>query len=230
MSASILIVDDDVEIVSELDKALTTAGYSTRHTTNVPEARRAWSDAPTDLCLVDIVMPGLSGRVFCSEISERSDAGVIMMSSLSDEETIIALLDLGADDYLIKPFSTSELLARIRAVMRRKGKQTNRVASRDVQIGEWAFDPQLRRLSRTDGVAVPLTQSEASVLWFLSRSPGIVFSREDLLAVASRRQHSGKDDRAVDALIKRLRRKLEPDPTHPTHILTEWGKGYAFRL
>jgi len=87
----------------------------------------------------------------------------------------------------------------------------------------------LRRLSNADGLTVPLTQSEATVLRFFAQSPGVVFSREDILAVARTRQHAGKDDRSVDTLIKRLRRKIEVEPSTPKHILTEWGKGYTFQ-
>lgn len=228
MSESILIVDDDPDLVTELAAALAAAGYQTRKCTNVPEARQAWSDQKSDLCLVDILMPGPSGKVFCREISERSDASIIMMSSLSDQDTIIALLDIGADDYIVKPFTFPEMIARIRAVLRRHRSQSPSRSTSAMQIGDWEFDPQMRRLSGPDGLVVPLTQSEASVLRFLGQSPGVVFSREDILAVARTRQYTGKDDRAVDTLIKRLRRKIEIEPSNPKHILTEWGKGYKF--
>ncbi|MDJ0631029.1 MAG: response regulator transcription factor [Rhodobacter sp.] len=232
MGATILIVDDDVALGAEVEDALVRAGYATRRALDVPDARRTWSELRADLCIVDIVMPGPSGKVFCREIRERSDAAIIVMSSLSDEDTIIALLDIGADDYLIKPFSMPELKARIRAVLRRRSLAdgADAVTHATKQIGEWTFDLQLRRLSKPDGLTVPLTQSEASVLRFLSQSPGIIFSREDILAVGRSRQYSGKDDRAVDTLIKRLRRKVEVNPADPRHILTEWGKGYRFEI
>jgi len=230
MGESILIVEDDGVFGAELEVALSKAGYATRRSATVPEARQAWGEARADLCLVDIVMPGPSGKVFCREISERSDASIIVMSSLSDEETVVALLDIGADDYLIKPFSMHEMQARMRAVLRRRStlRSTDTLNHATTRIRAWTFDLQLRRLSSQEGLTVPLTQSEASVLRFLSQSPGIVFSREDILAVARSRQYSGKDDRAVDTLIKRLRRKIEANPADPKHILTEWGKGYRF--
>ncbi|SFU14508.1 two-component system, OmpR family, response regulator [Pseudovibrio denitrificans] len=229
MSESILIVDDDHALGEELGKALITAGYTTHRTTSVPEARQVWNKTKIDLCLVDIVMPGPSGKVFCREIRERSDAAIIMMSSLSDQDTIIALLDIGADDYIVKPFTFPEMMARARAVLRRRKDHIQPHSASTLQIGDWTFDLQLRRLSNADGLAVPLTQSEATVLRFFAQSPGVVFSREDILAVARTRQHAGKDDRSVDTLIKRLRRKIEVEPSSPKHILTEWGKGYTFQ-
>ncbi|KZL16155.1 Transcriptional regulatory protein OmpR [Pseudovibrio axinellae] len=120
-------------------------------------------------------------------------------------------------------------MARARAVLRRRRDRIKPHTVSTMQIGDWTFDLQLRRICNSDGLTVPLTQSEATVLRFLAQSPGVVFSREDILAVARTRQHAGKDDRAVDTLIKRLRRKIEVAPSNPTHILTEWGKGYTFQ-
>ncbi len=229
MGKSILIVDDDHILGEELETALASTGYTIQRCTNVPEARQLWNKTKVDLCLVDIVMPGPSGKVFCREISERTDAAIIMMSSLSDQDTIIALLDIGADDYIVKPFTFPEMMARVRAVLRRRTDRIKPHSVSTMQIGVWTFDLQLRRICNIDGLTVPLTQSEATVLRFLAQSPGVVFSREDILAVARTRQHAGKDDRAVDTLIKRLRRKIEVDPSNPTYILTEWGKGYTFQ-
>ncbi len=229
MSKNILVVDDDHILGEELEKVLSGAGYATRRCMSVPEARQVWNKTKVDLCLVDIVMPGPSGKVFCREVRERSDAAIIMMSSLSDQDTIIALLDIGADDYIVKPFTFPEMLARTRAVLRRRTDRIKTHSVSTMQIGGWTFDLQLRRLSNTESLTVPLTQSEATVLRFLAQSPGVVFSREDILAVARTRQHAGKDDRAVDTLIKRLRRKIEVEPSNPSHILTEWGKGYTFQ-
>lgn len=229
MSESILIVDDDHTLGEELGKALAGAGYIPHRCMSVPEARQVWDKTKFDLCFVDIVMPGPSGRVFCREVRERSDAAIIMMSSLSDQDTIIALLDIGADDYIVKPFTFPEMLARTRAVLRRRQNHTQQYTASTIRIGNWIFDLQLRRLSSIEGFTVPLTQSEATVLRFFAQSPGVVFSREDILAVARTRQHAGKDDRSVDTLIKRLRRKIEIEPSNPTHILTEWGKGYTFQ-
>jgi len=137
MSESILIVDDDHALGEELGKALTTAGYTTHRTTSVPEARQVWNKTKIDLCLVDIVMPGPSGKVFCREIRERSDAAIIMMSSLSDQDTIIALLDIGADDYIVKPFTFPEMMARARAVLRRR---KDHIQPHTASTSDWRLD------------------------------------------------------------------------------------------
>ncbi|HSF96157.1 MAG TPA: response regulator transcription factor [Thermohalobaculum sp.] len=224
----VLVVDDDEALGAELEEFLREAGFEVGRATDVPSARRLAASLKPDICIVDIVMPGTTGKVFCREIAEGSDAGVIMMSSLSDTETVISLLGIGADDYIVKPFQFAELVARIAAVLRRR--QTPGAAAQGpvMRVGPWEFHPSERRLKGADGRSVALTPGEIEVLRFLAASPGIVFGREDLLAVSRNRQHGGSMDRSVDNLIKRLRRKIEPDPENPTCIVTVWGKGYRF--
>jgi DNA-binding response OmpR family regulator len=224
-----MIVDDDEALGAELEAFLRDSGFEVHRRTDVPGARRAFGEIRPDLCIVDIVMPGTSGKVYCRELAEGSDAGVIMVSSLSDNETVVSLLGIGADDYIIKPFQFAEMLARIHAVLRRRRRHAGPAAAGGkARIGPWEFDPAERRLRDGAGRTVALTPSEIELLRFLCASPGIVFSREDLLAVSRTRQHAGGEDRSVDNLVKRLRRKLEPDPENPAHIVTVWGKGYRF--
>jgi DNA-binding response OmpR family regulator len=225
---SILIVEDDATLRAELSDFLEARGYQVAAAAEVASARQLLAREKPDLCLTDIMLPGASGKVLCRELAEHSDCGVIMMSSLSDDDTIVTLLDMGADDYLVKPFGFAEALARIRAVLRRRAIAHPAVKSGDIAIGAWVFEMQAKRLTGEGGLVRPLTQSEAAVLRFLALSPGTAFSREDLLAVSRTRQHGGSDDRSVDALIKRLRKKLEADPAAPLHITTVWGKGYRF--
>jgi len=225
--STILIVEDDSELASDIAAFLRDQSFAVTIAENVPKGRDALRDSNPDLCLVDIMMPGPSGRVFCREVVEQSDRPVIMMSSLSDSDTVIALLELGADDYITKPFEMGEMLARIRAVLRRHAKTTPRTAP-SLRFGPWAFEPQERRLRHVDGFSVTLTPSEGEVLRFMLASPGTVFTREDLLAVSRTRQHAGADDRAIDNLIKRLRKKVEEDTSTPRHLVTVWGKGYRF--
>ncbi|QAX28807.1 response regulator transcription factor [Leisingera sp. NJS204] len=179
MNENVLIVDDEKALGTDLAAALSSAGNVTRHRTNVPEARQAWSEEKADLCLVDILMPGPSGKVFCREISEHSDASNIMMSSLGDHETAIALLDIGADDCIVKPFSMSEMMARVRAVLRRRTSRSAPQAASSIEIGDLAFDLQLRRLSKPEGLTIPL--SSASTISLRDRGSS------KLLRVASRR-------------------------------------------
>lgn len=226
-----MIVEDDTELSAELARFLRAQGYAVTLAEDVPTGRAALREGAPDLCLVDIVLPGPSGRVFCREVAQQSDRPVIMMSSLGDSETVIALLDLGADDYIVKPFEMGEMLARIRAVLRRQAKIEARLEAQPAaatRFGPWAFEPAERRLRHADGFSVTLTPSETEILRFMLASPGTVFAREDLLAVSRTRQHSGADDRAIDNLMKRLRKKVEADTSAPRHLVTVWGKGYRF--
>ncbi len=222
-----MIVEDDGELASGIATFLRDQGYRAVVAGDVPNARTALRDSMPDLCLCDIMLPGPSGRVFCREVTELSNCPVIIISSLSDSETVIALLELGADDYIVKPFEMGEMLARVRAVLRRQAKAAGRPAARS-RFGPWDFQPRDRRLRHTDGYMVMLTPSEAEILRFMAASPGTVFSREDLLAVSRTRQHAGTDDRAIDNLMKRLRKKVEKDTSAPQHVVTVWGKGYRF--
>ncbi|MEL7117221.1 MAG: response regulator transcription factor [Pseudomonadota bacterium] len=226
--AHILIADDDPALAEDLQVFLVSEGYAVSVASNVPEARLLLTSDTPDLCLIDIVMPGTSGKVFCREVVERSDAAAVMMSSLSDEDTIVSMLEIGADDYLVKPFGHREMLARIRAVLRRRAASPRVPQQRHVQVGTWLFDSVDRTMMAPDGFVRSLTPGEAELLRFFTVCPGTVFSREDLLAVSRTRQHAGSVDRSVDNLVKRLRKKVEPDPANPRHIATVWGKGYRF--
>lgn len=226
--ATLLVVDDDVELGVAVEEHLAAQGYAVHRATEAAGGRRLVAEHAPDLCLLDIVMPGTSGKVLCREIAERTSASVIMMSSLSGAETIAALLELGADDYVVKPFEMIEIAARVRAVLRRRARERPAPVPGEAgaRIGGWTFDPAERRLMAGDGRSVALTPGEVGVLRFLCANPGVTFGRDDLLAVSRARQHGGASDRAIDNLVKRLRRKLEPDPDAPRHLMTVWGQGY----
>lgn len=223
----ILVVEDDIALGLETARFLADRGYAVEFADDVVSARRIYEATPVDLFVLDIVMPGTSGKVLCREVSESSRAGVIVVSSLEADEDRISVLELGADDYLVKPFNPLELLARVRAFFRRQDRSAP--VAQVTKIGDWTFDGGDRRIRHRDGKVVTLTPSEAQVLRYLTANPGIVFDREEILAVSRVRQHAGTNDRSVDNLIKRLRQKIEPDPRRPVHIETVWGKGYRFR-
>lgn len=223
----ILVVEDDIALGLETARFMADRGYAVDFADDAVSARRIFEATPIDLFILDIVMPGTSGKVLCREIVESSRAGVIIVSSLEADEDRISLLEMGADDYLVKPFNPLELLARVRAFFRRQDSTVP--VSRVTQIGDWTFEGGDRRIRHRDGKVVTLTPSEAQVLRYLTANPGIVFDREEILAVSRVRQHAGANDRSVDNLIKRLRQKIEPDPGSPVHIETVWGKGYTFR-
>ncbi|CAD0186979.1 Transcriptional regulatory protein OmpR [Ruegeria sp. THAF57] len=228
MNERILICDDDVEFAENICEFLLGKGYQVDHVPNVPTAREKIEAETYDLFLLDLIMPGTTGKVLCREIAARLDAGIIMISSVDDDAERISLLELGADDYIIKPFNDLELLARIRAVMRRRqsGQQGQKRLNR---FGPWELVENERHLKHDDGRMITLTSSEARVMRFFVENPDVLCTREDLLAVARTRQHGGAGDRSVDALIKRLRSKIEADPANPDHIRTVWGQGYIFR-
>ncbi len=224
----ILICDDDVEFAENVCVFLRHKGYQIDHAPNVTAAREKIETEDYDLFLLDLVMPGTTGKVLCHEIASRLDAGIIMISSIDDDAERISLLELGADDYIIKPFNDLELLARIRALMRRRhtGQKTQKRLTR---FGPWELVENERHLKHDDGRVITLTSSEARVMRFFVENTDVLCTREDLLAVARTRQHGGAGDRSVDALIKRLRSKIESDPANPEHIRTVWGQGYIFR-
>ncbi|MEO9779825.1 MAG: response regulator transcription factor [Sedimentitalea sp.] len=224
----ILIVEDDEELATQTRSFLEERGYDVEWANSVGPARKLISQNPYDLYLLDIMMPGVSGKVLCREIAETSRSGIIMASSVTDDVERIALLELGADDYIVKPYIMLELLARIRAFFRRSqvGDTGNQ---RPTRFGPWRFVDDERHLQHDDGRLITLTSSEAQVIRYFLTNPGLVCSREDLLAIARVRQHGGTGDRSVDTLIRRLRTKIEPDPADPVFIETVWGQGYAFR-
>lgn len=224
----ILIVEDDGELAFQTRQFLSDRGYDVDCANGVGPARKSISQHPYDLYLLDIMMPGVSGKVLCREIAETSRSGIIMVSSVTDDAERIALLEMGADDYIVKPFNMLELLARIRAFFRRSGGD-DAGDQRLTRFGPWCFVDDERHLQHDDGRLITLTSSEAQVIRYFLANPGLVCSREDLLAIARVRQHGGTGDRSVDTLIRRLRNKIEPDPPNPVFIETVWGQGYAFR-
>lgn len=203
-------------------------GYDVTVATTVHEARQLLVSLKPDVCIVDLVMPGTSGKVFCREIAETTEARIIVASAESDLATRNALFELGADDYLIKPFEPLELAMRVKALLRRKAPLTVTL-DQPLRIGRWLYERRLRRLQSDCGDSMALTSSEARLLDVFAANPNIVFTRESLLALCRVRQHGGKTDRSVDMLIKRLRAKVEDNPRMPAFIQTVWGQGYAFR-
>lgn len=224
----ILSVDDDEDLSKQVQAYLKGRGYIVDRARDVPTARRLIEEESYDLYLLDLVMPGTSGKVLCRELATQSRAGIIVVSSVSDDAERIALLELGADDYIVKPFKDLELLARVRAVLRRSDR--NRPMPRVTpKFGPWELVEGERHLQHDDGRVITLTSGEARVLRFFVANPNVLCSREDILAVARMRQHGGANDRSVDTLVRRLRKKVEVDPGHPRHIETIWGQGYIFR-
>ncbi|SIO32161.1 two-component system, OmpR family, response regulator [Rhodovulum sp. ES.010] len=225
----ILIVDDARDIREPLGQYLRKQGLRTVLAANAGEARRALEDGSPALVVLDIMMPGEDGLSLCRWLVARGGPPVILLTAMADETDRIVGLELGADDYLVKPFNPRELLARIRAVLRRLPEPAPVVASGIRRFGPWRHDPDLQQAQHDDGRSVALTSGESRLLGILLDHPHTVLSRDRLLDLTAGRDAKAYD-RAIDNTVSRLRRKVEDDPKAPRLIVTEWGGGYRLAV
>jgi two-component system KDP operon response regulator KdpE len=216
----ILLVDDDPGIMAAVNHSLTTHGYKMTTAIDGVEALAAFEHELPDLILLDLEMPRCDGMEVCQRIREHSSTPIIVLSVKGSEADIVSVLDLGADDYLVKPFRLAELLARVRAVMRR-GSLT---FATKVTCGDLEIDTEKHRASIV-GRVVTLTPIEYAVLEELAKNVGRVLTTHLLLQRVWGPQYSDATD-YVKGVIRRLRVKLEPDPAHPRYIITEPHLGY----
>lgn len=227
MSKKILVVDDEPKILQMISEFLATEGFEVITVENGREAVEIASSAPPDLMVLDIMLPEQNGLEVCRKIRTFSELPIIMLTAKSEEIDKLVGLELGADDYLTKPFSLRELAARIRAVLRRLDKSSLRDDNAGrLCFGKLALDPASFE-ARLDGVPVPLTPTEFKILHFLATRPGQVFSRLQILENVFGEVYEGYE-RSVDTHISNIRKKIEPDPSHPTFIHTVYGVGYKF--
>jgi len=222
----ILIVDDARDIREPLGQYLRKQGFRTRLAANAAEARAALEEAIFALVVLDVMMPGEDGLSLCRWLVAQGGPPVILLTAMADETDRIVGLEIGADDYLVKPFTPRELLARIRAVLRRAPPAPAMVAVARRRFGEWTHDPALRALDHGDGRKVELTSGENRLLGVFLDRPREVMSRATLLDLTAGREAKAYD-RAIDNQISRLRRKIEGDARNPVLLVTEWGGGYA---
>ena len=222
---TILICDDDKDIVSALDIYLTSEGYATVKAYDGLECLRLAEREPVDLILLDVMMPGLDGIRTTAKLRESCNVPIILLTAKSEDSDKILGLNIGADDYITKPFNILELKARVRALLRRSGAAVQRQAAKSpLTVGHIRLDPN-ERSAWKDGVPVDLTAKEFDLMELLMRNPGRVYSRENLLNVVWGYEYIG-DYRTVDVHVRRLREKLELDPANPEYIRTKWGVGY----
>jgi DNA-binding response OmpR family regulator len=225
--ARILIVDDDPTLSAILSRYLSREGYETESVGNGRHAvERARSDAP-DLIVLDLMLPGIGGLDVCRRVRAFTSTPIIMLTARGEEKDRIFGLKLGADDYVVKPFSPRELTARVDAVLRRSNGSagTGEEPSALLTAGELEIDPAAR-IVRRRGEPVSLTAREFDLLAFLVRHPDQVFTREELLERVWGYRFA--ETATVTVHIRRLRTKIETDPAHPAHIQTVWGVGYRF--
>ena len=225
----ILVVDDDREIRDLLARFLERNRYRVTAVRDARDARRAWPNAHFQLVVLDLMLPGESGLDLARWLRSQSDVPIVMLTAMGEETDRIIGLELGADDYLPKPFNPRELLARIRAVLRRVGDSAERraePAARTITFAGWTLEPARRRLLNPEGVEVALTGGEYDLLQALVERPNRVLTRDMLLDLLRGRQ-AGPFDRAIDVAVSRLRRKLEDDGRHAQLIKTVRGGGYV---
>lgn len=228
--AHILIVDDDREIRDLLSRFLRKHGYRISAAADGNEMKHILETARIDLIVLDRVMPGSDGLSLCRELRATSRTPVILLTLLGSETDRIIGLEIGADDYLAKPFNPHELVARIKAVLRRVSDlplQSSLQKSPVLSFAGWKLDRSRRHLESPIGVLVSLTDGEFDLLVAFAERPQVVLSREQLLDL-SRGRSAIAFDRSIDMQITRLRRKIEADPEQPEVIKTVRGRGYVF--
>ncbi|MEP3051885.1 MAG: response regulator transcription factor [Erythrobacter sp.] len=230
-TVSILLVDDEPTLREPLAEYLTGQGFSVTEADSAAAARSILSEDRPDLVLLDIMMPGEDGLSLCRHLVETRQLPVIFLTARTEPTDRIVGLELGADDYVIKPFEPRELVARIRTVLRRvaRGTQSQAASEDDWHYGfeGWVLDPLKRKLTDPDGVTVPISTAEFRLLRAFLDHPREVLDRDRLLdMVQGRTAHLF--DRAVDNQISRLRRKIEADSRDPQFVITVRGGGYRF--
>lgn len=224
----ILVADDDPKILKALDQALRQEGYEVLKAEDGLEALRLAREEKPDLIVLDIMLPQMDGFEVCAQLRMTGNIPVLILSARGEEVDKVVGFNVGADDYLTKPFRLSELLLRVRAILRRAGG-TATVAMEGERPLQFR-DLEINRSSRSvvvRGEPVDLTPKEFDLLWLLASHPGHVFSREALLQRVWHSDYSG-DEAALTVCVRRLREKIEKDPGHPDLVKTIWGIGYKF--
>ena len=225
----ILVVDDEKPIADILKFNLEKEGYEVVCAHDGNDAIELAEKEDPDLILLDIMLPGKDGNEVCREIRKTKTMPIIMLTAKDDEIDKVLGLELGADDYVTKPFSNRELIARVKANLRRQQQVTEETQApkKEIQIGNLTIHPDAYSVTR-DGEHIDLTHREFELFYYLARHIGQVMTREDLLETVWGYDYFG-DVRTVDVTVRRLREKIEEDPSNPTWIVTRRGVGYYLR-
>ncbi len=225
---TILVVDDEVSIVEIVTLYLTQAGYAVQSAHDGRSALRAMGNRMPDLVILDVMLPEVDGLEITRRVRAEGDTPIILLTARREEADRIEGLELGADDYVVKPFSPQELVSRVKAVLRRTraGNTETVPATKSVVHGNLIIDPRAR-VVQVGPDTIQLTPKEFDLLWLLATHPRQVFNRDELLdRVWGESEYL--DPSTVTVHVRRLREKLELDPAKPEHILTVWGVGYKF--
>ncbi|WP_105429581.1 MULTISPECIES: response regulator [Neorhizobium] len=229
-SSHIAVVDDHQDIRDLVGKYLGQQGYRISSADSGAALRKILERNALDLIILDIMMPGEDGLSVCRHIRSTTDVPIIFLTAMADDTDRIIGLELGADDYVVKPFNPRELLARVRAVLRRATtlpmQQRDNIKAKVIKFDQWRLDVGRQELTDEDGVVVSLSTVEFRLLKAFLEHPGFVLTRDQLLDLTA-----GKAaeifDRSIDHQVSRLRKKIEADPKNPTIIKTHWGGGYS---
>ena len=225
----LLVVDDDPELRELTATYLGQQGFTVHTVGDGREMDQALQTLTPDLLVLDLMLPGEDGLSIAKRLKADRDLPIVILSAQGEDIDRIVGLEVGADDYLAKPFNPRELLARVRAVLRRAqsmpvGFEETR---RQYRFGAYLLDVEAHRLARDGGEEVPLTSGEFDLLVVLAQHPNRVLDRDQLLDLLTGAERA-PFDRSIDVRVTRLRSKIEADPTHPAFIKTVWGKGYMF--
>jgi len=228
-TSHILVVDDAREIRDPLVKYLQANGYRAMGADSAATARKHMKAQAFDLIVLDVMMPGEDGLSFCRSLRETSEVPVLFLTARGEDVDRIVGIEIGADDYVVKPFNPRELLARIGAILRRvralPPSETPKAPR--IKFDRWMLDTVRRELVGEDGVGVALSSGEYRLLTVLIERPNFTLTRDQLLDL-TRGREATLFDRSIDNAIMRLRRKIEVDPRNPKIIKTVWGGGYVF--
>lgn len=226
----ILVVDDHRDIRDLVAKYLNKHEYRVSVADGGQAMKKVIASSAIDLVVLDLMMPGEDGLALCRDLRATTDLPVIMLTAMAEDTDRVIGLEMGADDYLTKPFNPRELLARIKAVLRRTNslpKDHNQLNSERLRFDRWVLDTGQRELIGEDGVALALSTAEFLLLSAFIQHPKMVLSRDQLLDL-TRGRTASVFDRSIDNQVSRLRRKIETDPKKPELIKTVWGGGYSF--
>jgi DNA-binding response OmpR family regulator len=223
-----MIVEDEPAVARGVQVALEREGYTVSVVPTGEEAVARFSELAPELVVLDVRLPGMDGFEVCRQLRRETHAPILFLTARADEVDKVVGLEIGADDYLVKPFSVRELVSRIKALLRRAyGELADTQTGRILRRGELVIDLERRRVTR-NGERIGLTTTEFDLLRHLAARPGRVYTRGQLLELVRDYDALEQDERTINVHVSHIREKIEPDPTQPRYIMTVRGVGYAF--
>ncbi|MDA0733881.1 MAG: response regulator transcription factor [Chloroflexi bacterium] len=226
MGARVLVVDDERVVTEVVERYLQREGYEVSLASDGAEALKLAQEWAPDLVVLDLMLPVIDGLEVCRRLRQDSQIPIIMLTARGEETDRVVGLELGADDYIVKPFSPRELVARVKSVLRRTSAGPAQAPGGTLRFGSLTVNPQTRDVT-LQGTPVHLTAKEFDLLWFLASHPSQVFTREQLMNQVWDYTYAA-DPSTVTVHIRRLREKVEADPIKPRYVKTVWGVGYKF--